>query len=113
MSKKSRAKAKKDTGIAVLKNGYRISEETRDALQKHDWRGPRNIRSDLTTDECKRQNFSGFRANVFGNQMELWLLGEVKETANLLTCTPKVMADMHERVFATIGTLIDVPDLGH
>jgi hypothetical protein len=103
---------KKDTGIATLKNGLRISEETRDDLQRHHWQGPRRDQSkdpeNWTTQECKDNKLSGFRANMLVRQMEVWVLGHIERTIPLDKCTPDVMAAIHEQVFATNGTLAEI-----
>lgn len=109
-----KGKAKKDTGVATLKNGYKIKEETRDELEKHDWQGPRNApdseNTELwTTQDCKNKLFTGFRACSITQVVELWLLGEIVDTAPMATFTPEVMAAMHEKAFATNGSVVIVP----
>ena len=108
MAKKG--KAKRDTGIATLKTGLKIKEELRDELQRHHWQGPRREpEKELTTVECEREKFSGFRANIILQRMELWVLGRIVDQCSLSECTPNRMATMHEKAFATKGTLVDVP----
>lgn len=109
-----KGKAKKDTGIAVLKNGYKIKEETRDELEKHHWQGPRTApdptNTELwTTSDCKARQFTGFRAVLLTQTVELWILGEVVDTSLLATFTPERMAEMHEKAFATNGSLVLLP----
>jgi len=110
MSKGSR---KRDTGIARLNNGYLISEETRDALQKHHWQGPRtqidlNHPDNWTTKECMDKRFTGIRFNKLRNFVEIWVMGNLEEDCHASVCTEGKLASMHERVFATGGTLLEV-----
>lgn len=110
-----RGRAKKDTGIARLANGTPISEETRDQLTKHNWaEGPRrtpdpNDADNWTTKECMEKGFSGFRYNKLRRMMELWCLGHLEGSIPEEQCTPEAMATLHEKIFATNGTLVEVP----
>lgn len=106
----------KDDGIAKLKNGLLISEETRDALLKHNWQEPRNKTvgfdpNQATTRELEDHRFSGFRVNVFTNDVELWCLGRIAVRKNMseVERDPGVLAAMHEEAFSTTGTVIEVP----
>ncbi len=110
---KRKAKAKKDLGIISYGKGLKVSEETRDQIKSHDWsEGPRNLgRSpdDWSTAECERKQFSGFRVNKIMHRMELWVLGRLAGHIELDKCTPGAMASLHEAVFKTSGTVVEIP----
>lgn len=36
------------------------------------------LRVDLTTEDCKRENFSGIRQVAFDDSIEIWILGSVR-----------------------------------
>lgn len=96
-----------------------VSEEVRDQLKKRNWKEkPKLDRADpnnMTTKELEQHRFSGVRNNKFTNQCELWLDGHVRATANAdkVAKDPSVLAEMHERVFKTLGSLIDIEPLKH
>lgn len=105
-------KRTKDDGIATLVNGVKLPEGIRDELMKHNWQEPRRKTSGFdpsnsTTAELKEHKFSGFRVNQFTQDLELWLLGDMRARRRLRDCTPKAVADMHEEVFATSGTILE------
>jgi hypothetical protein len=107
---------KKDDGIAKLKNGILIPESVRDELLKHNWQERRNTQAGYnpntaTTKELEQHGFSGFRVNVFTNDVELWCLGRIGTRRNMgdVERNPSVLASMHEEVFATSGTVIEIP----
>lgn len=108
------AKAKKDTGILTLPNGMLVTEELRDHLKSQDWSGPRNLNhdnpDDWTTSECERRQFSGFRVNRIMNRMEGWILGRLAKHISLDKCTPGAFATMHEEMFKTVGSVVDIGD---
>jgi hypothetical protein len=93
-----------------------LTEETRDRLNKRDWSGPlrRELKdknpNTLTTKELQEIKFSGIRHNEFNNMCEIWVDGIVKAEANAdkVTKDPTILAEMHERVFQTVGSLIDI-----
>lgn len=103
---------KKDTGIATLANGVQLPEATRDLLLKHNWQEPRRKQegfdpNSCTTAELKEHKFSGFRVNVFTQDLELWCLGDMVTRRRARDCTPGVVASMHEEAFATAGSIIE------
>jgi len=44
----------------------------------HEERNKFPLRVDLTTEDCKRENFSGIRQVVFDDSVEIWILGSVR-----------------------------------
>lgn len=104
--------AKKDTGIAILPNGVRISESVRDALLKRAQGGRLGgegaTETVITTKDLQDTEFSGFRLNEFSNDVELWVLGRVaaKRKAGDVQRNPALMMEMHEEVFATNGSML-------
>ena len=109
---------KRDTGVATLPNGVKISEEMRDKLLNKDWSKPQrelDTRSThQTTKDLEEQGFSGFRVNEFTRDVELWLLGRVAARERCIDCAknPALLANMHERVFSTNGTIVAVDPVG-
>lgn len=113
------AKKRRDTGIARLNNGYPILEETRDRLAKlvdKDGNPTHTIKEGFnpdraTTRDLEDARWSGFRVNNITLQVELWCLGKCKLKRSLaeIERKPGILADMHEEVFATAGTVITVP----
>lgn len=103
----------KDDGIAKLPNGLLIPEALRDQLVKQDWSKPRRTAdfdpNQATTKDLELKRWSGFRVNVFTNEVELWCLGRIATRRNLQGFTPKDMAEMHEEAFSTTGTVVQVP----
>lgn len=108
----------KDNGIAKLPNNVIIPEELRDALAKHDWTGPRNLQDKTgfdpnraTTKELEQHQFSGFRVNAFTGNVELWCVGRMMGSrgCDKVAKDPRVLAELHEEVFQTAGTVIEVP----
>lgn len=106
--REDRVQIKPDDGIATLSTGLRIREELRDQLEAHDWTKPRNPGTIQTTDDLVRMEFSGFRVNVFTGDVELWCIGRVaaRERCIDVTKNPGLLATMHERAFATVGTIV-------
>lgn len=106
------SKKKRDTGIARLKNGLLIPEAQRDALNKRDWthKPAQSFNPDnATTKELETANFSGFRVNAFTGNVECWVIGEIRGTRKLqhIQQDPKQLAELHEEVFATAGSVIE------
>lgn len=107
----------KDNGIAKLPNNVIIPEELRDALAKHDWTGPRNLGKNTfdancaTTKELEEAQWSGFRVNTFTSNVELWCVGRIMGTrkAEDVARNPNVLAELHEEVFQTTGTVVQIP----
>lgn len=120
LAARSDAYPKKDTGIAEVQapmstgevKRILIPEANRDEIQKHHWRGPRNSGENQpqnwTTAERKLNKFSGIHANMLAQQMEFWVLGFLEGTIELRKCTPVAFASMHEKIFATNGTLAEI-----
>jgi len=125
MTKRNR---KKDTGIATIKSTdskgktttIEMQEAVRDAIQAHDWtQGPRGLPVSskqapnydrMTTKELAAAGYNGFRINKLTLQVELWVLGRVRGHRRLqdVAKNPGVLANLHEEVFATTGTVIQV-----
>lgn len=105
--------SKKDNGIARLPNGILIPEELRDALQRRDFtKAPeaKGFNPDTaTTADLKYHGFSGFRVNQFTQDVELWVLGQIRGKRKLADVQrrPETLADLHEEVFLTKGTVIE------
>lgn len=122
-----RQRLKKDTGIATIKSKdskgkvteFKMEEAVRDALQARDWSGPQKpslgISSEpdwdtMTTNELREHRYSGFRINKLALRVELWVLGRVAGHRRLqdVAKNPAVLANLHEQVFATTGTVLQV-----
>lgn len=107
MGKQSRRK--RDTGIAVLPNGVKINEETRDRIQAR-VRSRTTPPPELTTADLRRNQFSGIRHNRLSRYVELWVLGRKAGELHEDSCTPDRLATLMEQVFATNGTLVTIDD---
>lgn len=106
---------KKDSGIAKLHNGVLIPEELRDRLSKRDWTskpttGPAWNPDNATTKELEEHQFSGYRVNIFTQDVELWCVGRLmeKEKLSRIQAKPSLLATMHEKAFQTNGTVLEV-----
>ena len=117
---------KRDDGIAKIQakmsdgsvKEFEMREEIRDALnkkalerkffQEENRTIPNYDR--MSTQELEACKFSGFRLNEIARRIELWVGGMIActEPAGKAARNPAVLADMHERAFATIGSLVDV-----
>lgn len=110
---KSRFKGKVPDGI-IPEIG--ITEARRDELAKRDFSGPkkRTIHErhpdTLTTKELEETRFSGVRYNHYNNRCEVWVDGRVHASAaaDKVARDPTILAEMHERVFMTSGSLVDI-----
>jgi len=120
-------RVKRDAGIAIVDakmstgqtKSFKIQEAVRDALNKKaqnrefkvDVRGSFD---NMTTQELEQHQFSGFRLNHLSNRIELWVLGMIacSERADRAARDPRVLANMHEKVFATKGSIIEM-DINH
>lgn len=120
MSKKRR---KRDTGIATIKSKdstgrvteFKMEEAVRDVLAKKDWTQPPDLPTGpnydtMTTSELAAARYSGFRINKLALRVEAWVLGEVRGHRRLqdVVRNPAVLASLHEEVFATLGTVIEI-----
>lgn len=93
-----------------------ISETRRDELSKRDFSGPRKLTlqekdpNTLDTKELKEIRFSGIRNNNWTNMCEIWVDGRVMASADAskVVRDPSILAEMHERVFQTAGSLVDI-----
>jgi hypothetical protein len=112
---------KKDTGIAKVDakmstgeiKSFPMQEEIRDILNKLEGRLPGNLGFDpnnATTKELEDNHFSGYRLNVFVNQIELWCNGKILTTRNAqaAAANPGILAEMHEEAFHTVGSIVAV-----
>ena len=77
-------------------------------LAERDWTKPGRITELLNTAELVDAKFSGFRMNDLAREVELWLLGDIMAKASYrnVAANPSLLAEMHERVFATAGTVV-------
>jgi len=114
---------KKDIGIAKVDakmstgevKSFQMDEAVRDALNKLQGR-PSSYKSHnfdpnkATTKELENNHFSGYRHNVFVNQIELWCYGKVlaKRNAQSAANNPGILAEMHEEAFHTVGSIVAV-----
>lgn len=95
-----------------------ITEQERDKLRKRDWskrqRKPEEFSDNWTTAECEKNKFSGIRINKLNGTVEMWLIGQCKGTRRIteVSNNPSILADLHEEVFGTVGSLIEL-DLVH
>lgn len=123
---------KPDTGIAVIPApmstgqtvNFKMREEMRDALNKlghptdSKWKERRELIAKqtgidaalLTSQQCEQLDYSGYRMNKLKDTFEIWILGRVVESerASRIRADPSIIATMHERAFATIGSIVDV-----
>lgn len=122
-----RRRLKKDTGIATIKSTdskgkttyFQMEEAVRDALQARNWNEapkPRlGVKSEpdwdtMTTAELQENRYSGFRINKLALRVELWVLGRVAGHRRLqdVAKNPALLANLHEQVFATTGTVLQI-----
>lgn len=132
MSKTKKARldkrqTKPDIGIAKIDapmsdgsvKSFEMKEAVRDALNKmphpSDRRKARQEEipvdaSKYTTEELERNRYSGYRLNALKGTFEIWVLGRVaiSERASRVQRNPALIADMHERAFATTGSIVEV-----
>ena len=123
---------KPDDGIATIPApmstgatvNFKMREEIRDALNNlghptdSKWKERRALIAKqtgvdaalLSTQQCEEMQYSGYRMNQLKDTFEIWILGRVVESerASRIRANPAVIADMHERAFATVGSIVDV-----
>jgi hypothetical protein len=92
-----------------------VTEYQRDLLSKRDWSKPQrtqdpNHPDNWSTAKCIEEKFSGFRVYHLTQEVELWVLGYIKARVkiDIIAKDPGVLATMHENVFQTGGTLIEL-----